>query len=132
MLNVHALSGLDDKEIYHTFIKVISQCHMLAYLEAINHIFVFPEELVLHFFKSWATCVYYKDMGKRWYIFVECVPVILSYEREFPFQNVFSYSQISIKWPFTQIGLETLQYLESISQIPLLHIKKTNSSWLTS
>ncbi|KAG5111402.1 hypothetical protein JHK82_040625 [Glycine max] len=49
---------------------VISQCHMLAYLEAINHIFVFPEELVLPFFKSWATCVYYKDMGKRWYILV--------------------------------------------------------------
>ncbi|XP_040864784.1 uncharacterized protein [Glycine max] len=70
MLNVHALSGLDDKEIYHTFVKVISQCHMLAYLEAINHIFVFPEELVLPFFKSWATCVYYKDMGKRWYILV--------------------------------------------------------------
>ncbi|KAH1214475.1 hypothetical protein GmHk_14G042198 [Glycine max] len=118
MLNVHALSGLDDKEIYHTFVKVISQCHMLAYLEAINHIFVFPEELVLPFFKSWATCVYYKDMGKRWYILVEYVPVILSYQTEFPYQNVFYHSQISIKWPFTRIGLETLQYQESISRIP--------------
>ncbi|KHN28733.1 hypothetical protein glysoja_045307 [Glycine soja] len=68
-------------------------------------------------FKSWATCVYYKDMGKRWYIFVECVPVILSYEREFPFQNVFSYSQISIKWPYTQIDSEScLQCVEHIPQ----------------
>ncbi|KAH1213556.1 hypothetical protein GmHk_14G041486 [Glycine max] len=99
MLNVHVLSGLDDKEIYHTFIKVISQCHMLAYLEAINHIFVFPEEL----FSNHGRHVYIIKIWERGGIFL---------------------CQISIKWPYTQIGLETLQYLESISQIPLLHIKK--------
>ncbi|WCJ43433.1 Exostosin family protein [Euphorbia peplus] len=46
--------------------------------------------------------------------FVECVPVILSDEAELPFQNVIDYTQISIKWPSTQIGLELLEYLQSI------------------
>ncbi|KAJ6953082.1 hypothetical protein NC652_004924 [Populus alba x Populus x berolinensis] len=46
--------------------------------------------------------------------FVECVPVILSDQAEFPFQNVIDYTQISIKWPSTRIGLELLEYLESI------------------
>ncbi|XP_034888930.1 probable glucuronoxylan glucuronosyltransferase F8H isoform X2 [Populus alba] len=44
----------------------------------------------------------------------ECVPVILSDQAEFPFQNVIDYTQISIKWPSTRIGLELLEYLESI------------------
>ncbi|CAK7346843.1 unnamed protein product [Dovyalis caffra] len=46
--------------------------------------------------------------------FVECVPVILSDQAEFPFQNVIDYTQISIKWPSTRIGPELLEYLESI------------------
>lgn len=46
--------------------------------------------------------------------FVECVPVILSDQAELPFQNVVDYSQISIKWPSTRIGLELLDYLQSI------------------
>ncbi|XP_015883841.2 probable glucuronosyltransferase Os02g0520750 [Ziziphus jujuba] len=46
--------------------------------------------------------------------FVECVPVILSDQAELPFQNVIDYTQISIKWPSTQIGPQLLQYLESI------------------
>jgi hypothetical protein len=44
----------------------------------------------------------------------ECVPVILSDQVELPFQNVIDYSQISIKWPSTQIGPQLLDYLESI------------------
>lgn len=44
----------------------------------------------------------------------ECVPVILSDQIELPFQNVIDYTQISIKWPATQIGPELLEYLESI------------------
>ncbi|KAF9682706.1 hypothetical protein SADUNF_Sadunf05G0136500 [Salix dunnii] len=44
----------------------------------------------------------------------ECVPVIISDQAEFPFQNVIDYTQISIKWPSTRIGLELLEYLESI------------------
>ncbi|CAN0928553.1 Probable glucuronosyltransferase Os02g0520750 [Linum grandiflorum] len=48
--------------------------------------------------------------------FVECVPVILSDQAEFPFQNVIDYTQISIKWPSTRIGLELLEYLESIPE----------------
>ncbi|KAH7567981.1 hypothetical protein JRO89_XS07G0205600 [Xanthoceras sorbifolium] len=47
--------------------------------------------------------------------FVECVPVILSDEAEFPFQNVIDYSQISIKWPSNRIGPQLLEYLASIS-----------------
>eukprot|EP00252_Welwitschia_mirabilis_P014913 TRINITY_DN32977_c0_g1_i1.p1 TRINITY_DN32977_c0_g1~~TRINITY_DN32977_c0_g1_i1.p1 ORF type:complete len:459 (+),score=57.24 TRINITY_DN32977_c0_g1_i1:257-1633(+) len=47
--------------------------------------------------------------------FVECVPVILSDQIELPFQNVLDYSQFSIKWPATSIGLELLEYLESIT-----------------
>ncbi|CAN1234760.1 Probable glucuronosyltransferase Os03g0107900 [Linum perenne] len=46
----------------------------------------------------------------------ECVPVILSDQAEFPFQNVIDYTQISIKWPSTRIGLELLGYLESIPE----------------
>ncbi|KAK4390999.1 putative beta-1,4-xylosyltransferase IRX10 [Sesamum angolense] len=46
--------------------------------------------------------------------FVECVPVILSDQVELPFQNVVDYTQISIKWPSTRIGIELLDYLESI------------------
>uniref|UniRef100_A0A2N9GRY2 Exostosin GT47 domain-containing protein n=1 Tax=Fagus sylvatica TaxID=28930 RepID=A0A2N9GRY2_FAGSY len=46
--------------------------------------------------------------------FVECVPVILSDQIELPFQNVIDYTQISIKWPSTQIGPQLLEYLESI------------------
>ncbi|CAI0395908.1 unnamed protein product [Linum tenue] len=48
--------------------------------------------------------------------FVECVPVILSDQAEFPFQNVIDYSQISIKWPSSRIGPELLDYLESIPE----------------
>lgn len=44
----------------------------------------------------------------------ECVPVIISDEAEFPFQNVIDYSQISIKWPSTHIGPQLLDYLASI------------------
>ncbi|CAN6475807.1 unnamed protein product [Victoria cruziana] len=47
--------------------------------------------------------------------FVECVPVILSDKVELPFQNIIDYTQISIKWPATRIGVELLEYLESIS-----------------
>ncbi|KAK4859506.1 hypothetical protein QYF36_006658 [Acer negundo] len=46
--------------------------------------------------------------------FVECVPVILSDQAEFPFQNVIDYAQISIKWPSHQIGPQLLEYLASI------------------
>uniref|UniRef100_A0A2P2JHZ1 Exostosin GT47 domain-containing protein n=2 Tax=Rhizophora mucronata TaxID=61149 RepID=A0A2P2JHZ1_RHIMU len=46
--------------------------------------------------------------------FVECVPVLISDQIELPFQNVIDYTQISIKWPSTRIGLELLDYLESI------------------
>lgn len=46
--------------------------------------------------------------------FVECVPVVLSDQVELPFQNVVDYTQISIKWPSTRIGLQLLEYLESI------------------
>lgn len=46
--------------------------------------------------------------------FVECVPVIISDQVELPFQNVVDYTQISIKWPSTQIGPQMLEYLESI------------------
>ncbi|KAJ0085646.1 hypothetical protein Patl1_08160 [Pistacia atlantica] len=44
----------------------------------------------------------------------ECVPVILSDEAEFPFQNVIDYTQISIKLPSTYIGPQLLDYLASI------------------
>lgn len=47
--------------------------------------------------------------------FVECVPVILSDQIELPFQNVLDYSQFSIKWPATRIGVELLEYLDSIT-----------------
>jgi hypothetical protein len=40
--------------------------------------------------------------------------VILSDQVELPFQNVIDYTQISIKWPSTQIGPQLLDYLESI------------------
>jgi hypothetical protein len=40
--------------------------------------------------------------------------VILSDQIELPFQNVIDYTQISIKWPSTQIGPQLLEYLESI------------------
>lgn len=46
--------------------------------------------------------------------FVECVPVILSDEAEFPFQNVIDYTQISIKWPSSRIGRQLLDYLATI------------------
>ncbi|KAL8139525.1 hypothetical protein V2J09_005546 [Rumex salicifolius] len=46
--------------------------------------------------------------------FVECVPVVLSNEAELPFQDVIDYTQISIKLPSSWIGLELLEYLESI------------------
>ncbi|XP_015697732.1 probable glucuronosyltransferase Os03g0107900 [Oryza brachyantha] len=46
--------------------------------------------------------------------FVECVPVILSDEVELPFQNVIDYTEVSIKWPASKIGLGLLEYLESI------------------
>ncbi|KAL5560450.1 hypothetical protein UlMin_036661 [Ulmus minor] len=46
--------------------------------------------------------------------FVECVPVILSDQAEFPFQNVIDYTEISIKWPSSRIGPELLEYLDSI------------------
>ncbi|XVF37094.1 hypothetical protein REPUB_Repub19eG0115800 [Reevesia pubescens] len=46
--------------------------------------------------------------------FVECVPVILSDHVELPFQNVIDYTQISIKWPSTLIGIELLDYLASV------------------
>uniref|UniRef100_A0A803MIY5 Exostosin GT47 domain-containing protein n=1 Tax=Chenopodium quinoa TaxID=63459 RepID=A0A803MIY5_CHEQI len=48
--------------------------------------------------------------------FVECVPVVLSDQVELPFQNVVDYTQISIKWPSTQIGPQLLEYLESIPE----------------
>lgn len=48
------------------------------------------------------------------YAVQECVPVILSDQAEFPFQNVIDYTQISIKWPSTRIGSELLEYLSSI------------------
>ncbi|KAG7943077.1 hypothetical protein I3843_15G021200 [Carya illinoinensis] len=53
--------------------------------------------------------------------FVECIPVILSDQIELPFQNAIDYTQISIKWPSTQIGPQLLDYLESI---PDEHIEK--------
>lgn len=40
--------------------------------------------------------------------------MILSDQAELPFQNVIDYTQISIKWPSTQIGPQLLEYLESI------------------
>ncbi|CAA6667723.1 unnamed protein product [Spirodela intermedia] len=46
--------------------------------------------------------------------FMECVPVILSDQVELPFQNIIDYSRISIKWPSTRIGIELLEYLQSI------------------
>ncbi|XP_022993881.1 probable glucuronosyltransferase Os04g0398600 [Cucurbita maxima] len=46
--------------------------------------------------------------------FVECVPVLLSDQVELPLQNVIDYSQISIKWPSSEIGPQLLEYLESI------------------
>ncbi|XP_057975137.1 probable glucuronosyltransferase GUT1 isoform X2 [Malania oleifera] len=46
--------------------------------------------------------------------YFECVPVILSDQVELPFQNVVDYSQISIKWPWSRIGPQLLEYLESI------------------
>lgn len=45
----------------------------------------------------------------------ECVPVILSDEVEFPFQNVIDYRKFTIKWPATRIGPQLLEYLESVS-----------------
>uniref|UniRef100_A0A7N1A201 Exostosin GT47 domain-containing protein n=1 Tax=Kalanchoe fedtschenkoi TaxID=63787 RepID=A0A7N1A201_KALFE len=48
--------------------------------------------------------------------FVECVPVILSDEVELPFQDVIDYTQISIKWPSSNIGIQLLNYLESIPE----------------
>ena len=59
----------------------------------------------------------------------ECVPVLISDQVELPFQNVIDYTQISIKWPSTQIGPQMLEYLESIPgqiQTPLYII-----AWLT-
>ena len=40
--------------------------------------------------------------------------MIISDQVELPFQNVIDYTQISIKWPSTQIGPQMLEYLESI------------------
>ncbi|KAF3445566.1 hypothetical protein FNV43_RR10742 [Rhamnella rubrinervis] len=66
--------------------------------------------------------------------FVECVPVILSDQIELPFQNVIDYTQISIKWPATQIGPELLEYLESIPDEDILRMirngRKVKCLWV--
>ncbi|PNT48317.1 hypothetical protein POPTR_002G072300v4 [Populus trichocarpa] len=228
---VRMMGGLNDKEINHTYVKVLSQMPYFRRSGGRDHIFVFPSGAGAHLFRSWATYINrsiiltteadrtdkkdtsafntWKDiiipgnvedgmtkrriamvqplpLSKRKYLanylgraqgkvgrlklielakqypdklespelkfsgpgkfgrmeyfqhlrnakfclaprgesswtlrfyesfFVECVPVILSDQAEFPFQNVIDYTQISIKWPSTRIGLELLEYLESI------------------
>ncbi|GMY29437.1 probable glucuronosyltransferase Os02g0520750 [Fagus crenata] len=228
---VRMMGGLTDKEINHTYVKVISQMPYFRRSGGRDHIFVFPSGAGAHLFRSWATYINrsiiltpegdrtdkkdttsfntWKDiiipgnvddrmtttgdtlvqplpLSKRRYLanylgraqgkvgrlqllelakqfpeklespelkfsgpeklgrieyfehlrnakfclaprgesswslryyesyFVECVPVILSDQIELPFQNVIDYTQISIKWPSTQIGPQLLEYLESI------------------
>ncbi|KAF9687120.1 hypothetical protein SADUNF_Sadunf02G0060700 [Salix dunnii] len=227
---VRMMGGLNDKEINHTYVKVLSQMPYFRRSGGRDHVFVFPSGAGAHLFRSWATYINrsiiltpeadrtdkkdtsafntWKDiiipgnvedgmtkrgvamvqplpLSKRKYLanylgraqgkvgrlklielakqfpdkvcfnghgrnssafgldiyrfvieletlaycsdafprkrnrdyeclWVECVPVILSDQAEFPFQNVIDYTQISIKWPSTRIGLELLEYLESI------------------
>ncbi|KAL0016238.1 hypothetical protein SO802_003307 [Lithocarpus litseifolius] len=228
---VRMMGGLNDKEINHTYVKVLSQMPYFRRSGGRDHIFVFPSGAGAHLFRSWATYINrsiiltpegdrtdkkdtssfntWKDiiipgnvddrmtktedtlvwplpLSKRRYLanylgraqgkvgrlqliqlakqfpdklespelkfsgpdklgrieyfehlrnakfclaprgesswslryyesyFVECVPVIISDQVELPFQNVIDYTQISIKWPSTQIGSQLLEYLESI------------------
>ncbi|KAJ6730585.1 EXOSTOSIN FAMILY PROTEIN [Salix viminalis] len=236
---VRMMGGLNDKEINHTYVKVLSQMPYFRRSGGRDHVFVFPSGAGAHLFRSWATYINrsiiltpeadrtdkkdtsafntWKDiiipgnvedgmtkrgvamvqplpLSKRKYLanylgraqgkvgrlklielakqfpdklespelkfsgpdkygrieyfqhlrdakfclaprgesswtlrfyesfFVECVPVILSDQAEFPFQNVIDYTQISIKWPSTRIGLELLEYLESIPDENIEHM----------
>lgn len=61
--------------------------------------------------------------GKTFLAEQECIPVILSDEAEFPFQNVIDYTQISIKWPSSRIGRQLLDFLATIpGQISNLYL----------
>lgn len=51
------MGGLNDKEINHTYVKVISQMPYFRLSGGRNHIFVFPSGAGAHLFKSWATYI---------------------------------------------------------------------------
>ncbi|KAJ8771650.1 hypothetical protein K2173_026827 [Erythroxylum novogranatense] len=233
---VRMMGGLNDKEINHTYVKVLSQMPYFRRSGGRDHIFVFPSGAGAHLFRSWSTFInrsiiltpegdrtdkkdtsafntwkdiiipgniddgmtragdttvrplplskrkylanylgraqgkvgrlkliklskqypdklespdlkfsgpdklgrleYFQHLGNakfclaprgesswtlRFYesFFVECIPIILSDQAEFPFQNVIDYTEISIKWPSTRIGPELLEYLESISDVDI-------------
>ncbi|TKY45597.1 arabinosyltransferase ARAD1 [Spatholobus suberectus] len=49
------MGGLNDKEINHTYVKVISQMPYFRLSGGRNHIFVFPSGAGAHLFKSWGS-----------------------------------------------------------------------------
>ncbi|XP_022638079.1 probable glucuronoxylan glucuronosyltransferase F8H isoform X2 [Vigna radiata var. radiata] len=51
------MGGLNDKEINHTYVQVISQMPHFRLSGGRNHIFVFPSGAGAHLFKSWATYI---------------------------------------------------------------------------
>lgn len=51
---IRMLGGLNDKEINHTYVKVLSQMPYFRLSGGRDHIFVFPSGAGAHLFKSWA------------------------------------------------------------------------------
>ncbi|KAK7851039.1 putative arabinosyltransferase arad1 [Quercus suber] len=54
---VRMMGGLNDKEINHTYVKVLSQMPYFRRSGGRDHIFVFPSGAGAHFFRSWATYI---------------------------------------------------------------------------
>ncbi|GKV31057.1 hypothetical protein SLEP1_g39798 [Rubroshorea leprosula] len=81
--------------------------HKLDKMEYFQHLRNAKFCLVPRGLSSW-TLRFYESF------FVECVPVIISDQIELPFQNVIDYTQMTIKWPATQIGPKLLEFLESL------------------
>ncbi|KAK9072200.1 hypothetical protein SSX86_008632 [Deinandra increscens subsp. villosa] len=54
---VRMMGGLNDKEINHTYVKVLSQMPYFRLSGGRDHIFVFPSGAGAHLFKSWATYI---------------------------------------------------------------------------
>ncbi|KAJ6920185.1 hypothetical protein NC651_013944 [Populus alba x Populus x berolinensis] len=54
---VRMMGGLNDKEINHTYVKVLSQMPYFRRSGGRDHIFVFPSGAGAHLFRSWATYI---------------------------------------------------------------------------